>query len=441
MTKSHSKLRDDQLEIKNKLRGLLKEHRSVLLVAATGWGKTELMIDILGSATKEVWFVVHRKRLFKDVVKRFAVLDPGYIASGYKYVAGKRLYICMAKSLSSRLAKLQHPSMVVFDEAHNCGSATYEALMADNYRVLLTATPERTDGQGLGKYANVMLEAMPMDQLIQNKLLSNYKYYAPSAIDDSQLKSRAGEFTPESIDKVYQPIVGDCVESYKKYAYGKRAVVFAHSIKASQEIAARFNAAGISAASLESTLKDDEADDISDSFKSNNLLVICSVNMVLEGYDVPGIKCIIWARPTKSIVVKKQGDGRGLRYIEDEICFILDHVNNYKRHGLPDDHIEWSLEGKAKRPARSIAVRECMNCKACYKPAACCPECGFSNPVKERVIKKTKGELEEIKRENKERRKQDIKDIKTLDGLKEYARIKGYKYGWVIRYAKFKRLV
>lgn len=431
-------LRPDQIEIKDKLLTELRHHKAVLLVASTGWGKTELISQILENINCTVWFVVHRKRLFKDVMKRFASLDVGYIASGRPYVQGKKIYICMARSIK----KQELPDLIIFDEAHNCMASTYDKLMASKYRILLTATPQRTDGQGLGKYANVMIEALPMDKLIELGLLSPYKYYAPTSMDTSKLKSRGGEYTSESIDAELPGIVGDCVESYIQYASGKRAVVFAHSIKAAQELAARYNAAGIPAASLESSLEDEESDIISDKFKSGELLVCVSVSMILEGYDLPSIECIVWARPTKSIIVAKQGNGRGLRYIPGKTCIILDHVSNYKRHGLPDDPVEWSLEGKAKRSVEAtIAVRECLKCKACYKPAPCCPECGYSNPVKPVVIKQTKGELEEIKRINKEQRKQEIRDIKTLDGLKAYARMKGYKYGWVIKYAQLKRII
>jgi len=395
-------LTPDQIEVKDKLRDALMTHGAAILEASTGFGKTTLTAELL-KTTKSAWFVVHRKRLFKDVVKCFERegLDYGFIAAGKPYKEGHKIYICMAKTLANRIDNIPEPHLVVIDEAHNVAAKTYDAIASKGrFRILLTATPERTDGQGLGKYALIMVSAPPMSWLIANKRLSPFKYYAPTTADTSQLRSSMGEYTNKSIDDAFQhsTIHGDCIEHYNKYAAGKRAIVFCHSIKAAQQTAEQFNAAGIPAASLESSQKDEESDEISDALESGELLVIATVNMVLEGYDLPAIECVIWKRPTKSLIVSKQGNGRGLRYIEGKTCIILDHVGNYKTHGLPDTPIKWSLEGRKKRESEAtIAVRECKVCHACFPPASECPECGAPVQVEERVIKQTKGELMEIK--------------------------------------------
>lgn len=425
-------LTPDQIEVKEKLRDALIEHGAAILEASTGFGKTTLTAELL-KTTKSAWFVVHRKRLFKDVVKCFERegLDYGFIAAGKPYIEGRKIYICMAKTLANRIEKLPEPHLVVIDEAHNVAAKTYDAIMQrGRYKILLTATPERTDGQGLGKYAPIMVSAPPMSWLIANQRLSPFKYYAPTTADTSQLCSRAGEYTNESIDSAFEhnSIHGDCIEHYTRHAAGKRAIVFCHSIKAAQQTAEQFNAAGIPAASLESSLKDEESDEISDALESGELLVIATVNMVLEGYDLPAIECVIWKRPTKSLIVSKQGNGRGLRYILNKTCIILDHVGNYKTHGLPDRIVKWSLEGRKKRESEAtIAVRECKVCHACFSPAPECPECGALVQVEERIIKQTKGELEEIKQFEIRQRKKEQGAARTLDQLIQLAKQRGYK--------------
>lgn len=425
-------LTPDQIEVKDKLRDALIQHKAAILEASTGFGKTTLTAELL-KTTKSAWFVVHRKRLFKDVIDCFERegLDYGFIAAGKPYVEGRKIYICMARTLANRIYFLPEPHLVVIDEAHNVAAKTYDIIsQKGKFRILLTATPERTDGQGLGKYAPIMVSAPPMSWLIANKRLSPFKYYAPSTIDKSKLKKRAGEFTNESIDEVFESssIHGDCIESYRKYADGKRAIVFCHSIKAAQETAAQFNAVGISAASLESSVNDEESDNISDALKSGELLVVTSVNMVLEGYDLPAIECIIWKRPTDSLIVSKQGNGRGLRYIPNKTCIILDHVGNVFKHGLPDRIVKWSLEGRKKRDKEAtIAVRVCKVCKASFEPAPECPECGAPVIAEERIIKQTKGELQEIKQvEIKQNRKEQGR-ARTLDQLIALAKQRGYK--------------
>lgn len=436
-------LTPDQIEVKSKLRDALVTHRAAILEASTGFGKTTLTAELL-KTTKSAWFVVHRKRLFKDVVKCFERegLDYGFIAAGKPYIAGHKIYICMARTLANRIEELPEPHLIVIDEAHNVAAKTYDAIMQrGRYRILLTATPERTDGQGLGKYAPIMVSAPPMSWLIANKRLSPFKYYAPSTADTSNLRTSKGDYTTESIDEVLDgnSIHGDCIEHYKRLASGKRAIVFCHSIKAAQETAAQFNAAGIPAASLESSLKDEENDEISDALESGELLVVATVNMVLEGYDLPAIECIIWKRPTKSLIVSKQGNGRGLRYIEGKTCIILDHVGNYKTHGLPDTPVKWNLEGRRKRKHEAtIAVRECEFCHACFTPSPECPECGQAVQVEERIIKQTKGELMEIKEFQRREARREQGAARTLDQLIQLAKKRGYKNAkfWALRVHK-----
>ena len=425
-------LTPDQIEVKDKLRDALIEHKAAILEASTGFGKTTLTAELL-KTTKSAWFVVHRKRLFKDVVRVFERegLDFGFIASGKPYVEGKHIYICMARTLANRIDRVPEPHLVVIDEAHNVAAATYDQIASKGkFRLLLTATPERTDGQGLGKYAPVMVSAPPMKWLIDNKRLSPFKYYAPTTADKSQLRSRAGEYTNESVDAAFEgsSIHGDCIEHYQRLAAGKRAIVFCHSIKAAQQTADQFNAAGIPAASLESSLRDEESDEVSDALESGELMVVATVNMVLEGYDLPAIECIIWKRPTKSLIVSKQGNGRGLRYIKGKTCIILDHVGNYKEHGLPDTPVKWSLEGRKKRDNEAtIAVRECKFCHSCFPPAPECPECGAKVQVEERIIKQTKGELEEIKEFQRKQARREQGAARTLDQLVQLAKQRGYK--------------
>ncbi len=426
------KLTPDQVEVKSELREALIKHRAAILEASTGFGKTTLTAEIL-KTTQSAWFVVHRKRLFKDVERTLERegIDYGYIAAGRPYVAGHKVYICMARTLANRIDDIPEPHLVVIDEAHNVAAKTYDKIVTKgNFRLLLTATPERSDGRGLGEYAPVMVSAPPMTWLIENKRLSPFRYFAPSNIDRKDLKKQGADFSNSSVDDAFQKstIHGDCIEHYKKHADGVTALVFCHSIKAAQETAEQFIAAGIPAASLESSIGDDEGDEVCEALAAGNLQVVTSVNMVLEGYDLPAIGCVIWKRPTDSLIVSKQGNGRGLRYIEGKTCIILDLVGNYTRHGLPDRVIDWNLEGKKKRDTEAnIAVRECKVCQACFSPAPECPECGAPVVVEERVIKQTKGELAEIKQHEMQERKKERGKAQTLDQLVQLGKDRGYK--------------
>ncbi|MFN4244505.1 MAG: DEAD/DEAH box helicase, partial [Tepidisphaerales bacterium] len=80
--------------------------------------------------------------------------------------------------------------------------------------------------------------------------------------------------------------------------------------------------------------------------------VLTSVDVISEGFDVPGIVGAILLRPTQSLGLYLQQVGRALRTAPGkEAAIILDHVGNSQRHGLPDDPREWSLLGRGARKA------------------------------------------------------------------------------------------
>jgi DNA repair protein RadD len=77
--------------------------------------------------------------------------------------------------------------------------------------------------------------------------------------------------------------------------------------------------------------------------------------MVLtEGWDMPVVGCCILARPTKKMGLFRQMIGRVLRPADDKPdAIVLDHSGAVFRHGLPEDHVEWSLDPdrRAESPA------------------------------------------------------------------------------------------
>jgi superfamily II DNA or RNA helicase len=119
-------------------------------------------------------------------------------------------------------------------------------------------------------------------------------------------------------------------------------------------------------------------------FKSGALRVLCNVNLLIEGVDIPSIEVVQWLRPTKSLIIWMQGNGRGLRpHAGIERLLILDHVGNWSRpgFGLPDAPRSWSLDGRKARAAsaedgESFDIRQCPQCFSIYRAkAGNCPSC------------------------------------------------------------------
>lgn len=72
--------------------------------------------------------------------------------------------------------------------------------------------------------------------------------------------------------------------------------------------------------------------------------------MVLtEGFDDPGVACVLLARPTKSRPLFAQMIGRGLRLADGKSdCVVLDFTDNAGRHSLAS---AWRFLGYTKQPS------------------------------------------------------------------------------------------
>lgn len=439
----------DQVELLDKARDRFRAgDRSVLLLAPTGFGKTVVGAEMVSNSVergKVVWFLNHRRELIRGTSRTFYEqnIPHGIIAAGHPETPSAAVQVCSVATVLRRLGKVAPPSFIITDEAHHVASASWSKIV-DYYpsaHVLgLTATPWRLDGTGLGHWFQSLVEGPPLSWLIANGRLSPYRLFAPSQPDLAAVKTVAGDFEKSTLAKAMDrpAITGDAVAHYKNLAAGRRAVVFCVSIEHSKNVAAQFREAGVPAAHIDGTM-DDERDAAFQAFEQGCIHVLCNVDLISEGVDVPGIECVILLRPTKSLTHYLQSIGRGLRLSAGKSeCIILDHAGNSLTHGLPDDEREWSLEDREKRKKAApseVPVKQCSECFFVFRPAPKCPSCGHVPPVVAREIEVVEGELAEVRREQeqvKRQRRLEESDCHTLDDWRALAMQRGYKMGWAM---------
>lgn len=177
-------------------------------------------------------------------------------------------------------------------------------------------------------------------------------------------------------------IIGDVVDNYVKFANGKQAILFASDVSTAKEMEQKFKDRGIAAKSLDGTTADAERLDSLLKFREKKIQVLINVDLFDEGLDVPGIECVIMARPTKSLGKFLQMIGRGLRVAEGkDFLILIDHVGNVTHHGLPCNIRKWTLDRIKKSGTKMNFLRICSNieCNAPYDRALTeCPWCGTS---------------------------------------------------------------
>lgn len=440
------RLRPYQTEVINETRGAYKaQNRAVLVCMPTGAGKTMTASTIVHGASAKgnvTWWLTHRRELAAQASQTFHSLGipHGTVQAGYVSNPRACVQVASIQTIVRRLDELPAPDLIVFDESHHIGAASWQAIFNrfPFAKVLgLTATPWRLDGAGLGQWFTHMVLGPTTAELIAEGSLSPFRLFAPAAPDLSGIATAQGDYQKGALARAMDKpqIVGDAIGHYTRLCAGKRAVAFAAGVENSQHIAAQFRAAGITAEHVDGSMSAEERDAAVDRFRRGETLVLSNADLFGEGFDVPAIEAAILLRPTKSLSLYLQQVGRALRPFEGKAeAIILDHAGNSLNHGLPDDVREWSLEDREKRkksaPAE-VAIKQCGECFFVHRPAPRCPQCGHVHEVKARAIEVVEGELTEFQRaaEKRERRQQ-VGKAKTLEDFQRIAAERGYAPGW-----------
>lgn len=438
------KLRAYQTDLITAARQSLHSHRSVLMVAPTGAGKTALTVHMMATAASRgisSMFLVHRDTLLYQTSRALweQKLQHGIIAAG-RTMSKLPVQVASVQTLVRRLNRVPEPGLIVIDEAHRSAAETYRKIIAayPNARIVgLTATPQRTDGKGLSDIFSDMVEGPTVADLIQAGYLCPYKLYGTeSKVSTEGMKISMGDYSTKDVEEaVDRPTVtGDAVQHYLKYANNKRCVVMCATINHALHVCDAYIQAGIPAEHIDGNTPSAERQKILARVASGETKVLTNVELLIEGIDVPAIEAVQWLRPTASLIIWMQGNGRGFRPAEDKTkLIILDHVGNWQRHGLPDDDREWNLNGDPNRGKRKkadpdeIKVKQCPACYAIFRPGPTeCPECGEELKIERRGLVIEEGELKAIDIEAQRReKKREQGSARTLRDLVELGKRRG----------------
>ena len=95
-------------------------------------------------------------------------------------------------------------------------------------------------------------------------------------------------------------------------------------------------------------------------FRSGGIDLLVNVEMTKEGFDVPAADAVLILRPTKSKGLYRQMSGRATRKAAGKLsAHIIDFTGNWREHGAPDQHDEWSLEPRGINVGGEPPLRMC----------------------------------------------------------------------------------
>jgi DNA repair protein RadD len=433
-------LRPDQQAIKDGIYNCWNNGQpNVLAVLPTGGGKSiivsQVALDIFPSGSSQA-IIAHRNELVSQMSIHLANrgIPHRLIASDktikqitrlHRKIFGKSFVNPSSKTavvgvdtLISRIEELSawaaQVSYWIIDEAHHVlkenkwGKAV--SMFPRALGLGVTATPCRADGKGLGRDYEGVFDAMiigpEMRYLIQIGALSDYEIVCPTSdleIEDEDV-GKDGDWSSQKLKKAAKKshIIGDVLRGYCRFAWGRKAIIFATDVETAGDIANQFNDAGIRAASVSAKTDSAVREKYIEEFKTGKILILINVDLFDEGFDVPACDVVVMARPTASLGKYRQMVGRALRFVPGKVALIIDHVSNIRRHKYPDLVTQWSLarrdkRGKLDKDPDEIDLRVCHECTRPYERfLTACPHCGAEIPLPEprdRSIKTVDGDL------------------------------------------------
>jgi len=368
--------------------------RRILIVAPTGSGKTVLAAHMLARALsrgRRCLFLAHRRELLEQAgttLARLGVSGSVLVAGSQHYRPDARMQVASIQTLVRRVVDWV-PDLVVVDEAHRAVAATYCRVLdrwPSAWVLGLTATPWRWDGKGLGDvFGSLCVVARP-DDLVARGWIVEPRAWTTFSPNLKGVHRAAGEFVQAELEERVLVGVGDIVRHILHPPDGAtssgRTLVYAVSIRHSRLLVEQLCVAGCCAEHIDGETPIAARAAILTRFAAGTTQIVCNVDVLSEGYDLPSIDTIVLARPTLSSGRYLQMVGRGLRAVPGKrFCRVLDCGGNLTRHWWPtldvSDH--YSLNG-APTTSNIVHLSALWTCPACYaivrrSLAPPCPEC------------------------------------------------------------------
>lgn len=317
-----------------------------LVVAATGSGKTYLAaFDALNFSPEHLLYIVHEGSILKRSISTFQSVFGrdvfiGEYTGEHKDLDAPFLFstnVSMCRSLE--LFDKKQFDYIIIDECHHAAADSYKKIIdyfEPEFLLGLTATPERMDNQDIYELFgnNVPYELRLRDALV-NDLIVPFKYYGirDERVDFSKENER--RMISQFVTEEHCEFVVENIEKYRVPNQKLKALAFCKTV----------SHAKMMAEALENyyktaylTGKNDTGERVRayedlQSDREGTLEVLCAVDILNEGVDIPGVNMVLFLRPTESSTIFIQQLGRGLRkYDNKDYVPVVDFIgNNYKR--------------------------------------------------------------------------------------------------------------
>lgn len=461
-------LRPYQMESVNELSKGFKNNLRQILCLPTGAGKTVTFSDIVRRAVSkktQCLILTDRVELFEQT---FKALD-NHLTQEIQVLQAKSkienfnchslVTVAMVETMKRRFIFGYDPTLIIIDEAHK-GNFTAIIEKFQYAKVIgATATPV---GKHIFKLYSNIVQNIDIPELIEQSYLSPVKAFQMQD-DFSDVKMKGHDYEEKSLYEHFNKskLYAGVVKEWKEKTLNKKTIVFNVNIEHAEKQTDEFISNGISSECVTSDTPKHERERILEAFKNNEFLVLNNCGILTTGYDEPSIEVVIMNRATKSLALWLQCCGRGSRiFLNKQFFTVLDFGMNHTEHGRWDEPRKWKLKEKKKSKEKAAPLKTCPGCDAMlFVSASTCVHCGFVYPVIEGSDELNQGVMVEVKSSvplelrGKKIGDCNVEELAKLQtskrykpvfiwrvvrskgegSIKDYAKIFGYKHGWIKR--------
>ncbi|KKM67228.1 hypothetical protein LCGC14_1473280 [marine sediment metagenome] len=301
-----------------------------LIQMAAGAGKSLVFARLPG---RPLLVMAHRQELVVQAAGHFGP-DTAIEQAERRAPAGAEVVSSSVQTLARRKEKWDPDRFdtVVVDEAHHSAARTYRDILSyftPRQRLGFTATPNRGDAVSLEDVYDDIIFEYDLFRAIEEGFLSPLRAVRVTIdCDLSKIRTRAGDFALGDLDAAVNIESANKAVAEAVAKHGEPPIlVFGCTIEHAKALAAACSK-HFGSCDWVSGVSKHRGQALS-LFRAGHTDVLCNVALYTEGVDIPNIRTVVIARPTKSQPLYSQMIGRGTRLAPGkDHCIIIDCVDS-----------------------------------------------------------------------------------------------------------------
>jgi superfamily II DNA or RNA helicase len=349
-------LRGYQRTAADEVTGALDARRRALLILATGMGKTVVGGEVIRrhlarSPLTPILVVAHMKDLVAQLEKAMwphldRTIATHLLTGDVKPVHLDGVVFATVESALNAVREGYVPDVVMVDETHHVADGGHFAELLDTLEGArqfgVTATPWRGDRYDIEQRFGRAVFKLGIAEGMRRGYLAqvDYRLFVDNVIWDAVPQLSAHEYTVKELNrKLFLPQRDEAIATELIRAWNAtsapRAIVFCATIDHAERLTRLLRTttpAWRSATVLHSGIPRRDRDVALAEFRRGDVPVVCAVDVLNEGVDVPDVNIVAFARVTHSrrIFIQQLGRGLRLRPGKNRVT-VLDFVTDIRR--------------------------------------------------------------------------------------------------------------